>query len=406
MSLKLYFFTASFPYGVHPVWIANEIELLRNKFSEITIVPYSFYGSEINVPIHNTENITVEKPFFTKPVFIKPKTLIYLFSPRLILYLKEFFSQKVFSSKAKMISFLDYVSKTELMLKTDVVKDLLHKKDKDNIVLYFYWGIGCSYLVPYLKEFNKIIIRFHGFDLYEERNNSYIPFRKQQLANMKFGVFISNHGMNYLKAKYKDFEQKYKLFRLGVKSKGSAIQSSDNVFRIVSCSSIITLKRVHLILGAIKKLTINVEWTHLGGGELFEALKNETSDLPDNLKVNLTGQIDSAKVLDFYVDKMVDVFVNVSTTEGVPVSIMEAFSASIPVIATNVGGTHEIVDNSVGMLIPSEISERNLADYLLAFYSLPFEEKMKLRVNAKRRFEECCNARKLNENFSDFIVNI
>jgi len=44
-------------------------------------------------------------------------------------------------------------------------------------------------------------------------------------------------------------------------------------------------------------------------------------------------------VLNYYASNPVDVFINTSSSEGLPVSIMEAMSFGIPVIATNVGGT-------------------------------------------------------------------
>ena len=47
-----------------------------------------------------------------------------------------------------------------------------------------------------------------------------------------------------------------------------------------------------------------------------------------------------------------DLFVNMSLSEGIPVSIMEAISFGIPIIATNVGGNAEIVNDETGVLIP------------------------------------------------------
>ena len=49
-----------------------------------------------------------------------------------------------------------------------------------------------------------------------------------------------------------------------------------------------------------------------------------------------------------------DVYVNSSTSEGVSLSILEAMAARLPVVATRVGGTPEvIVDGSTGMLVPA-----------------------------------------------------
>ncbi len=55
-------------------------------------------------------------------------------------------------------------------------------------------------------------------------------------------------------------------------------------------------------------------------------------------RIVLRGGISNAEVFQFYRDNKVDLFVNASTSEGLPVSIMEAISFGIPSIATNVGG--------------------------------------------------------------------
>ena len=48
-----------------------------------------------------------------------------------------------------------------------------------------------------------------------------------------------------------------------------------------------------------------------------------------------------------------DVYVNSSVSEGISLTILEAMAAGVPVVATRVGGTPEIVDDEVGRLVPS-----------------------------------------------------
>ena len=48
-----------------------------------------------------------------------------------------------------------------------------------------------------------------------------------------------------------------------------------------------------------------------------------------------------------------DIYVNCSLTEGVSLTILEAMATGLPVVATRVGGTPEIIDDSCGRLIPS-----------------------------------------------------
>lgn len=53
-----------------------------------------------------------------------------------------------------------------------------------------------------------------------------------------------------------------------------------------------------------------------------------------------------------------DVYANSSISEGISLTILEAMAAGLPIVATRVGGTPEIVDASCGRLVPSEIPNR------------------------------------------------
>ena len=48
-----------------------------------------------------------------------------------------------------------------------------------------------------------------------------------------------------------------------------------------------------------------------------------------------------------------DLYVSSSISEGISLTILEGMSAGLPVIATSVGGTPEIVDASCGILVPA-----------------------------------------------------
>ena len=60
---------------------------------------------------------------------------------------------------------------------------------------------------------------------------------------------------------------------------------------------------------------------------------------------------------------------------------MEAYSNAVPAIATNVGGTSEIVNNENGYLIGSDPSPKQVAEKINHFINLNVEEK-----NTKRQF--------------------
>ena len=81
---------------------------------------------------------------------------------------------------------------------------------------------------------------------------------------------------------------------------------------------------------------------------------------------------------------------------------MEALAAGIPVIATNVGGTGEIVDSNVGELINVKTSADDLLNILRKYYA-DRDKLQKLRSNAVLRWNNLCNS---DKNYSNFISQI
>jgi glycosyltransferase involved in cell wall biosynthesis len=80
-----------------------------------------------------------------------------------------------------------------------------------------------------------------------------------------------------------------------------------------------------------------------------------------------------------------DVYVNSSISEGVSLTILEAMAAGLPVIATHVGGTPEVVDDSCGRLIRS----RDPAALTAALLELADQPRLRreLGLAARRRVE-------------------
>ena len=62
-------------------------------------------------------------------------------------------------------------------------------------------------------------------------------------------------------------------------------------------------------------------------------LKSKVDSFPDNIQVILKGWVPNKKVIEFYRTNPVNLFLNFSFQEGIPVSIMEAISFGIPILA-------------------------------------------------------------------------
>ena len=105
-------------------------------------------------------------------------------------------------------------------------------------------------------------------------------------------------------------------------------------------------------------------------------------------------------MLHYYETHPVDLFINVSSFEGIPVSIMEAMSRGIPVAATPVGGIPEIVNQDNGFLFSINPSASEIREVLKNFYGLKKEKQLQKRSSAFATWENMYNA---ETNYLSFI---
>jgi glycosyltransferase involved in cell wall biosynthesis len=221
---------------------------------------------------------------------------------------------------------------------------------------------------------------------------------------------ISSHGQDYLKNKYPEYSNKIDISRLGVKEQESlSKKSEDNTFRIVSCSYLNPVKRVDLIIDSIastsEKINKKISWIHFGDGPLRNELENKAKEKfkGKNADYDFKGNVMNKEILSYYKNNSVDLFLNLSSSEGLPVSIMEAISFGIPVIATDVGGTKDIVNSKNGALLNADPSVEEVAEKIKSIIEMNKEDFEKLKENAFKIFNEKVNAR---INYNEFIEKI
>jgi glycosyltransferase involved in cell wall biosynthesis len=166
----------------------------------------------------------------------------------------------------------------------------------------------------------------------------------------------------YLKRKFPTSTEKIVTRRLGIPDLGIPERSSREADQvaILSASSIIPVKRVDLILQVMQMLVssgLRVKWTHLGDGPGRTALERALSvDTANSLRVELRGHVPLYEVRRELVSGRHDLFINLSLSEGAPVSLMEAQCVGMPVVATDVGGTSEVIFEAFNELVSSSAS--------------------------------------------------
>jgi glycosyltransferase involved in cell wall biosynthesis len=123
-------------------------------------------------------------------------------------------------------------------------------------------------------------------------------------------------------------------------------------FVVATVARVVPVKDLGTLVRAFARVTDRVGASRLviiGDGPERGALEALVSCLDLRDRVCFTGVRGDARDLL----PAADVYVNTSVTEGTSLTILEAMAAGLPVVATNVGGTPEVLDDGTcGLLVP------------------------------------------------------
>ena len=409
--LTVLLFTRGYPYRItnEHFFLQYEIDYLSSHFDRVIIVPQSIGGEKLIVPT----NVEVEESYalsFEKNGRKRIRNHHHEFFS--VLFIKELFKRPslIFQMNAlyRLIYFVIRTQNVKRWLLNFITKN---KLPINRSIFYTYWlnhismGIG---LVKKIYHQVKLISRAHGADLYNYRYDPpYLPCIDEMLKSIDHLFLISEHGRNYIDNQYLKYTSKYELSRLGTIDSGFITQcSKDGVFRIASCSFMRPEKRVDLLWKGISyasKLKPNqvFEWHHIGDGELFKQIQDIVQrEKTSNVKCYLYGYV--LNVLSFYKINPIDIYLNVSKYEGIPVSIMEVQSCSIPVIATAVGGNPEIVSNENGKLLSTNPTPAEIGEAICNMVDNPAS----LRTKKKKSKETWQNNYDASVNFESFSKHL
>ena len=173
--------------------------------------------------------------------------------------------------------------------------------------------------------------------------------KKGRLFNIGISPIVSN-----------SFKEKYGVSYVPYVLNGIPLSnetfSNEKLYDFIMCASFDENKNHKLLINAFEQLS-NYQKRKLiclGDGPLFDEIKNEVEQkgLKDNIL--LLGSVSN---VGDYLDKS-RIFVLPSLNEGIPISIIEAMNYGLPIIASDVGGIPDIVNEQNGILFPSNDSKQ------------------------------------------------
>ncbi len=403
MKKSLLMITNGFPFGESERgFLSAEFPRLAREF-HVHILAHSQEPLLYPIP----EGVEAERYEYS-PVF-RPRRLTDL--PSFFQLLTQPFRPSVFSELRRALRRCpsgQAVARVKSILGASVSARQLEKRLEKitradgTALVYTYWCTPATLAAVRVKKRCpglKAATRFHGYDLYQERrSDGWQPFRREIFQGCDRLIFAAEAGKRYtLETWGRQWEPKCAVCYLGSREM-TPVRPSGGALTLVSCSNLIPLKRVDLIIAALALLpgSIRVDWSHFGGGperESLTALAEKT--LPPNVRWKFWGGVPNESLDGFYQELKPDLFLTASSTEGLPISILEAFSACIPAAATAVGGIPEIVrDGETGFLLPENPAPEELAAAIRRFYELPPAEKAAMSAAARALWEEAFDAEK------------
>lgn len=224
----------------------------------------------------------------------------------------------------------------------------LHKPD----VLHTHLGASL-YVFPWVLVHNvKLIHTIHNTPLKElpflHRFLLKILYKTKKAVPVAISDTIKNQVSELYSIKHKEIPVVYNPVNIKKYTLSSKRNSNDKITFV--CVARLSEQKNHLMLLKsffdVKDKIKNSVLLIAGEGELEDQLKREVKRLKLDDSVKFLGNVENVSQLLH----SSDVFVLTSHYEGLPMTILEAMAAGLPVIATKVGGIPDIVKNN-GILV-------------------------------------------------------
>ncbi|PXY02985.1 hypothetical protein DF185_02515 [Marinifilum breve] len=273
-----------------------------------------------------------------------------------------------------------YIKKSQLMVKRLVDYYFQQNSTPDKVV--FHSTYECYLFLKRNTNKNvKTVCFYHSEGIPLKMEEIYYPkLKKSQLfkfildvedyvaKNVDKCMFISENGReNFLK--YYPFVKKEKT---GVILNGiddfcedefSTIEVEKDInngfkYRFCCAGTINTRKGHRIIIDALQRIDKDVlsklHFTFLGDGPERVELQSEIDKYNLSKHIDFKGAVDNADVYKYLCKS--NIYILMSYNEGLPISIIEAMRAGLPIISTKIAGIPELINDN-GVLLDPDVDQ-------------------------------------------------
>ena len=365
INKKIIIFTYDYPTGnSENTFIQFEISKLLNDFDDIEIVPQkNLKKNRKKIEKKIKVNLGLSKQLNNQNIILN-FFLYTIFSTDFYKELNKILFKKNFFLKLK-ISIIE-ITQSEIAYKW--IKE--HKiKNSKNIIFYSFWSNFILLTFKKLKEVRdiKTVSRALGSDLNGFiKNDSYVPFIDTKFLTLNKIILLGDYQKNKLK-KF-NLNNQIEIAPLGVfaqtKNTNNKIFLNEPI-TFVSCGNLIEIKNNSLMIDFLKKFSEmtnkKIKYIMIGRGILKKKIIKKIQN-HNNIIFEYHEYVDN--FVNFLKKNKIHFFLNFSSQEGMPFTIMESMSCGIPTIASNIPPNKYLV-NKNGFLFDLDDFNHSIEDMII-----------------------------------------
>ncbi|ANQ54634.1 hypothetical protein BG95_04920 [Thermosipho sp. 1063] len=366
---KIYILTNSYPEK-YETFNSQEMEFALKNFDNIKILSFSKTKNHIQNVIYLNISQGILEFLFPKNKSRQKylKSLKYVFDKNPKEFLRNLYSYFMALSILRNVK----LEKSEL--------------------IFSYWLSRATIIAYYINILNgnNFICQGHGSDIY------IYPPQKKILEKAKFILTVSEKNRKFLIKKYSLIPEKVKVFRLGVSinfynklENQKKTKKNSNIKQFLSISGYTPVKGIDILLKAIynlvyKKNIKNVRFKIFGKGKHYRKYLKSIKKYKLEKFVELNPWLTRNKIPRELLNA--DCFILPSRSEGLPVALMEACAASLPIIATDVGGVSEIAVDNYNAILVKNLTPESLSIAIETFLNLNQNKINKMKKKSKELY--------------------
>jgi len=332
--VKLVYVTSSLPHGPLEAFLLPEIAALERRGHEVWIVPMYPRGERIHADADRHRERTVSEPLVSRSVAAAAARALPRSLPAL---------GRTLRTRPRLA-----VKNLAVHPKALWLARLVRELGAEH--LHAHWAAASATLAMVAAERAGVpwSLTAHRWDIREGN------LLRTKASSACFVRAISEAGARELQERVGIEGWRPVVLRMGVElPSGQATPREDTELRLVTPANLLPVKGHRYLFEALAGLE-RVSLDVAGEGPLRAELEGRALGLP----VEFLGAISHSELLTGLVDGRWDAVVLPSAPtpegdqEGVPVSLIEAMAAGVPVVSTSSGAIPELVTEGTGLLVP------------------------------------------------------